>query len=241
MAMEHLARFDRDGDGLPEHEGIPDQTFDTWPMTGPSAYAGGLWISALEAASRMATEVGEPETAERYQAIAAKARASYVDRLWNGRYFRYDGSGGPVSDSIMADQLCGQWYADATGLPELAPDALVRTALATVVASNVRGFQGGEMGAVNGTRPDGSVDLSSEQSPEVWPGVVYALAAGLLHRGMDQEAWETARGAVQVTYRRGYWFRTPEAWDAAGNFRASVYMRPLSIWAMEHALRVRGT
>ena len=123
MAMEHLARFDRDGDGLPEHEGIPDQTFDTWPMTGPSAYAGGLWISALEAASRMAVEVGDGDDRWPLRRDWRRVRRrSYVDKLWNGRYFLYDGSGGPVSDSIMADQLCGQWYADATGLPELVPE-----------------------------------------------------------------------------------------------------------------------
>ena len=103
----------------------------------------------------------------------------------------------------------------------------------------MRGFAGGQWGAVNGMRPDGSVDRSSEQSPEVWPGVTYALAALLLHRGMDTEAWETARGAVRATYERGPWFRTPEAWDEGGNFRASMYMRPLSVWAMDHALRTR--
>ena len=70
--------------------------------------------------------------------------------------------------------------------------------------------------------------------------MTYGLAAALLHRGMDEEAWDTARGAVHVTYQRGYWFRTPEAWDEAGDFRASIYMRPLSIWAMEHALRLRS-
>ncbi|MFW9834626.1 MAG: GH116 family glycosyl hydrolase, partial [Candidatus Thorarchaeota archaeon] len=32
-------------------------------------------------------------------------------------------------------------------------------------------------------------------------------------------------------------FRTPEAWTEETNFRASMYMRPLSIWSIEHALR----
>jgi familyl 116 glycosyl hydrolase-like protein len=32
---------------------------------------------------------------------------------------------------------------------------------------------------------------------------------------------------------KGYWFRTPEAWDSTGNFRALMYMRPAAIWAME--------
>jgi non-lysosomal glucosylceramidase len=62
----------------------------------------------------------------------------------------------------------------------------------------------------------------------------------MLHRGLTAEAWATAWGVYNVTYNRGYWFRTPEAYDQAGNFRASLYMRPLSIWAIEHALRSRA-
>jgi uncharacterized protein (DUF608 family) len=129
---------------------------------------------------------------------------------------------------------------DAVRLPTYFPAEDIATALSTVVASNVRGFAGSSMGAVNGMRPSGSFDLSSEKSQEVWRGVVYSRAAHLLLRGMDGEAWETAEGAVRTTYERGFAFRTPEAWDAKGNFPASLYMRQLSIWAMEAALRSRA-
>jgi non-lysosomal glucosylceramidase len=95
------------------------------------------------------------------------------------------------------------------------------------------------MGAVNGTRPDGGVDPSSEQSAEVWVGTTYALAAFMIGRGLVQEGWETARGVVETTYEGGLAFRTPEAYDADGNFRASVYLRPLAVWAIEEALRRR--
>jgi non-lysosomal glucosylceramidase len=40
-----------------------------------------------------------------------------------------------------------------------------------------------------------------------------------------------------VTYERGLWFRTPEAYDRDGNYRASLYLRPLAIWAIEEARR----
>ena len=99
------------------------------------------------------------------------------------------------------------------------------------------GFRDGTMGAVNGTLADGSVDASSEQSCEVWVGTTYALAAQMIGRGLVDEAWRTASGAARVTYERGLWFRTPEAYDADGNFRASLYLRPLAIWAIEDALR----
>ena len=52
-------------------------------------------------------------------------------------------------------------------------------------------------------------------------------------RGLTAEGWQTAWGAYNVTYNRGLWFRTPEAYDEAGNFRASIYLRPLAIWAIE--------
>ena len=68
-------------------------------------------------------------------------------------------------------------------------------------------------------------------------GRVGALAAFMIGRGLVDEGWATARGAAKVTYERGLWFRTPEAYDADGDFRASIYLRPLAIWAIEEALR----
>ena len=42
------------------------------------------------------------------------------------------------------------------------------------------GFENGNMGAINGTRPDGKMDMSSVQSEEFWVGVTYALAANMI-------------------------------------------------------------
>jgi len=58
----------------------------------------------------------------------------------------------------------------------------------------------------------------------------------VIGRGLLDEGWQTARGAARVTYERGFWFRTPEAYDEDGNVRASIYMRPLAIRAIEEAL-----
>jgi non-lysosomal glucosylceramidase len=240
MALDYLKLFDRDGDGLPENEGVPDQTYDTWSMRGPSAYCGGLWLAALEAAVRMADLVGDEEARARYEDWLRRGRASFEAALWNGRYYRYDALS-PHRESIMADQLAGQWYADLVGLPPIVPESHSEQALRTVYEYNVMRFAGGRMGAVNGMRPDGSVDTSSNQSAEVWVGVTYAVASAMWLRGLEAEAWRTAWGAYRVTYEeKGYWFRTPEAWDAEGNFRASMYMRPGAIWAIEWARRRRA-
>ena len=56
----------------------------------------------------------------------------------------------------------------------------------------------------------------------------------MLGEGMKDEAFRTAWGIYHVNYEtKGYWFRTPEAWDITGNYRASMYMRPAAIWSME--------
>lgn len=234
-ALDYLRPFDRDGDGLLDHEGA-DQTYDTWAMEGASAYTGGLLIAALEAAVKMAELQGDGARAAEWRAWADQARASFEAKLWNGRYYDYD-SGGENHDSVMADQLAGQWYAGALGLPAVAPKERIDSALRTVYELNVMGFQGGEMGAVNGMRPDGTVDGTDMQSREVWSGVTYGLAALMLQEGLVEEGWRTAWGAYNVTYvTHGLWFRTPEAWYADGTYRASMYMRPQAIWAIEHAL-----
>lgn len=240
--LRRLSARDRDGDGLPEHDGLPDQTYDTWPMGGPSAYGGSLWLAAVAAAEAMAHRLGLADAARRWEGWFERGQVAFDVRLWRGDHYAYDDGGGPSSGSVMADQLVGQWYADATGLGDVIPRDRVETALRTIHRLNVLGFAEGSMGAVNGMRPDGTVDTSSEQSQEVWVGTTYALAAFMIGRGLVEEGWATARGAAEVTYNRGLWFRTPEAYDRAGNYRASVYLRPLAIWAIEEALerRARG-
>jgi non-lysosomal glucosylceramidase len=235
--LTRLSTRDRDGDGLPEHDGLPDQTYDTWPMQGPSAYGGSLWLAAVAAAEAMADRLGDGEAARRWAGWFERGQVAFDRRLWRGSHYAYDDGHGPSSESIMADQLAGQWYADVTGLGDLLPAERVAAALRTVHAMNVLRFEGGSMGPVNGMRLDGTVDVSSEQSAEVWVGTAYALAAFMIGRGLIEQGWETARGVASVTYERGLWFRTPEAYDAAGDFRASIYLRPLAIWAIEGGLR----
>lgn len=234
--LRRMATADANRDGLPDHRGIPDQTYDAWPMHGTSSYGGLLWLGALRAAEELARLDGDAPAATVWRLAFERARTSFESTMWLDGYYAFD-SEGPSPGTIMADQLSGQWFADVCGLGDLVRPDRVRAALETIVARNVMGFHGGTMGAINGILADGTIDHSSEQSEEVWVGTTYALAALLMGRGMVDEAWRTASGAARVTYERGLWFRTPEAYDEQGNFRASVYLRPLAIWTIEEALR----
>jgi non-lysosomal glucosylceramidase len=83
---------------------------------------------------------------------------------------------------------------------------------------------------------DGSVISApgNQQVAEVWTGTTMGVAALMLSEGMKEQAYKTIWGVYHTSYEeKGYWFRTPEAWDISGNYRASMYMRPAAIWAME--------
>ena len=236
QAMEHLKQYDTDGDGLIENGGFPDQTYDDWIATGESAYTGSLYLAALKATARMAGKLGEPATAQEYDALEQRAAAAYVKKLWNGTYFRYAVKGQDI-DAVMAEQLAGQWYAGLTGLGDLVPKQMRVSALRKVYDTNVRKFAKGEMGAINGIGADGTLLHSNPQLEEVWTGATFAVASHMIVEGLADEAFATAKGVNNVVWRdRGYFFRTPEAYDIKGLYRASMYMRPGSIWSMEYAL-----
>jgi non-lysosomal glucosylceramidase len=231
-AMSYLRQFDHGG-GIPENSGYPDQTYDSWVVRGVSAYCGGLWLAALRASEEAGRALGEQRAADEYGSLFQKAQKTYIDKLWNGEYFRYDMES-EYRNSIQADQLAGQWYANLTGLGDLVPREMQVSALKKIFANNVMKFGKGEMGAANGMAADGSMIRDNEQAQEVWVGTSFGLAALLLSEGLRDEAYHTAWGIYHVVYEtKGYWFRTPEAWDDSGNFRASMYMRPAAIWALE--------
>ncbi|XP_052205754.1 uncharacterized protein LOC127810359 isoform X2 [Diospyros lotus] len=238
IAMAFMDQFDKDGDGMIENEGFPDQTYDTWAASGVSAYCGGLWVAALQAASAMAQEVGDRDAEDYFWFKFQKAKVVY-EKLWNGSYFNYDDSSGSASSSIQADQLAGQWYARACGLSPIVDEDKARSALEKVYNFNVLKVKDGKRGAANGMLPSGEVDISSMQAREIWPGVTYAVAAAMIHEDMVDMAFRTAEGVHEAAWSEGglgYAFQTPEAWNMDDQYRSLGYMRPLAIWAMQWAL-----
>ncbi|KAD7478062.1 hypothetical protein E3N88_01198 [Mikania micrantha] len=238
-AMDYMDQFDQDGDSLIENDGFPDQTYDTWTVHGISAYCGCLWLAALQATAAMAVQLDDKASAQKYKKKFLKAKASFESKLWNGSYFNYDSGSSSNSKSIQADQLAGQWYTAAAGLPNLFNDDKIQSCLQKIFDFNVMKVRGGRMGAVNGMHPNGKVDDTCMQSREVWTGVTYGVAATMIHAGMEEEAFTTAEGIFIAGWSEegfGYAFQTPEGWTMDGSYRSLVYMRPLAIWGMQRAL-----
>jgi non-lysosomal glucosylceramidase len=237
-ALRYLKSFDLDGDGIPENSGAPDQTFDDWRLQGISAYCGGLWIAALEAALAIAAVLEKelPATAlaapvRDFRHWLAQSRALYHPTLWNGQFYQLDSrSGSPV---VMADQLCGDFYTRILDLPAVVPVECARQALQTVYEACFLKFHGGQYGAANGLLPDGSaVDPKGTHPLEVWTGINFGIAAYLQTLGFEDQALQLTETVIQQIYANGLQFRTPEAITANATFRASHYLRAMAIWAV---------
>ncbi|BAZ06285.1 GH116 family glycosyl hydrolase [Calothrix sp. NIES-3974] len=239
--LDYLKTFDLDGDGIPENSGAPDQTFDDWRLSGISAYCGGLWLAALQSAIAIATILQvattdiDPEQLSQQSAIwqswLHQALPRYHEKLWNGQYYRLDSNSG--SDVVMADQLCGQFYARLLGLADIVPQECILSTLKTIYTACYRNFHNGEFGVANGLRPDGSAENPNATHPlEVWTGINFGLAAFMVQMGMKAEAMEITETVVKQIYNNGLQFRTPEAITSVGTFRASTYLRAMAIWAI---------
>ncbi len=238
QTLDYVKTFDLDGDSIPENSGAPDQTFDDWRLQGVSAYCGGLWLAALESAiaicdiltNRPGTENAEAQRLI-YQGWLNQSKPIYQEKLWNGEYYRLDSESG--SDVVMADQLCGQFYARLLSLPDIVPSDRALSALIKVYDSCFLKFQNGKFGAANGVLPSGLPENPNSTHPlEVWTGINFGLAAFLVQMEMKNEAMRLTEAVVRQIYENGLQFRTPEAITANGTFRASTYLRPMAIWGI---------
>ncbi|WKY09392.1 hypothetical protein Q1695_002058 [Nippostrongylus brasiliensis] len=236
-----LREWDCDDDGMIENSGTADQTYDMWTMSGTSAYCGSLWLAALYCISCMAEKLGETKSQQYFIDLLEKAKQAFEKKLWNGRYFNFDESQSN-SGLIMADQLCGIWAQTMTGDDCLLSEAQITSTLETIYSHNVKMFASGNMGPVNGMHESGKIDLSSIQSEEVWTGTAYSLASFMIAKGKRSEGLDTARGMFETCWNRlGLQFQTPEAVYEKKYYRAIGYMRPLAVWAMQHALEIEAS
>ena len=243
-ALHYLKTFDLDNYGIPENSGAPDQTFYDWRLRGISAYCGGLWIAALEAAIAIGQHLltNPPQQTElkpeeiqtaigNFQTWLAQSRSLYHDTLWNGEYYQLDSQSG--SAVVMADQLCGQFYARLLNLPDVVENAYAEQALRKVYDTCFLKFKDAEFGAANGLLPDGSPQNPNDTHPlEVWTGINFGLAAFLIQMGMKDEGLRLTETVINQVYHNGLQFRTPEAITSVGTFRASHYLRAMAIWAV---------
>uniref|UniRef100_A0A6B2KXX7 Glucosylceramidase n=1 Tax=Arcella intermedia TaxID=1963864 RepID=A0A6B2KXX7_9EUKA len=233
-ALKHSKeKFDLNFDGMLESVG-GDSTYYTWPSRGCTAYTGGLWVAALKAAKVMAYYRKDISHYVYFDDLYKRSAQIYVDELWNGKYFKLDNSESKASDSLMAEQLVGNWYSISCGLGRTIPTEQAKIALLEIYNKNMCTLPQGKIGVVNGTRPDGSIDSSCLHSKLICPNVNFVLAAAMYQLGLKTECLNLLNNMIDTIYNQmGYCYQMPAAFSADGSATfGSSMCSGLSIWAL---------
>ena len=225
-AIDSIGALDTDGDGLPDRE-TTRNTFDAWNFSGTPVYISILWLAALKAAARIADEMGETVQAETWRRLLEKGLAALEKRLWNGEYYDLWRCGAEKDETLMTDQLDGEWVLRTAGIGGNLCDERIRTVARAILKWNFDP----DSGLINASCPAGRHDTlyshKNCQTEAVWTGIVYVMAALCLSIGMCDEA------QAIVTSIRDNQARFGALWDhwECGHH----YTRPMSSWTTLNA------
>ena len=220
-AIDAIGTLDSDGDGLPDRD-TKRNTYDAWNFSGTPVYISILWLAALKAAAQMADETGDAVRADAWRDLLKTGLASLEKRLWNGTYYDLWQSGEQKDESLMTDQLDGEWFLRAAGIGGNLPDDRIRAVLRVVLEQNFEP----DSGLINATCPAGRrTTLYSNkncQTEAVWTGIGYLTAALCLRVGLrgDADALVTAIHDNQARFG-ALW----DHWECGHH-----YTRPMSSW-----------
>ena len=229
-ALRWCFNNDRDGNGLPDHEGA-DQTFDLWDFEGANPYTASLYLAALLAGARMARETGDRSFGAECERRFLKGRSSFESELWNGEYF---------GKTCALSQLNGQWYADLLGLGDIVDPKMIRCSLDSILNKNSKYSR---YGLVNSVLPDNRLDTSNDHARNIWFGMNYAWISLCLMRGFSlnkvlkpaYELWDNV-----VRRQRNPWNQPDMIDSKTGRYVfGDTYYRNMAIWAVPIAYAKR--
>ena len=221
-AMAFTESLDTNGDSLPDRDtGL--QTYDQWRMRGTPSYVASLWLGALRAAIRIATDLAQMGEATRWARLLAEASANFDKLLFNGEYYSL-WVDGPVRDELcMTDQISGEWFSHLIGLPGTLAQQNLERAIDSIFRYNFNA----EFGLHNATAPgktgNALLMLTNLQAGGLWSGIEFAFASLLMDRGRCADGIRI----VEAIHRR--YIRAGRPWnhvECGGH-----YSRAMSSWA----------
>jgi uncharacterized protein (DUF608 family) len=245
QALSYMRSLLGDDDaGLPELDAdpIPNQFYGDWPWYGLSIHVAGFWIAAIRMMERMAAVSGDTATESLCREWGRAASQTVERKLWNGSaYLLYrDDRDGRRSETILANQLVGQWCARLHSLPGLYPEDHIHRALDLVLEVCGRPTAAG---LVNARKRDGSPDTAGgRQSTGIFTGECLAVAATMILEGRAAEGVEMARrmmAAIVLDNNAGW--NLPNILNAAGEIvHGDDFYQMMILWAVALALRGEG-
>ncbi len=221
-AMASTALLDTDMDGLPDYD-TKRNTYDAWNFSGTPTYISVLWLAALKAAAYLADRVGDKEYSDKWSAVLEKGKKSLEEKLWNGEYYNLWRNNDETDESLMTDQLDGEWFLRMTGLEGNISDERVSSVVKFIFKNNFDN----EQGLVNATVPEGKKTTLNTynncQTIAVWTGIGYAFSALALSVGLDEISDTIVDSIHSNQFRLGHFW---DHWECGHH-----YTRPMSSWS----------
>jgi len=235
-ALRFQARLDQDGDGVADLWGPGSNTYDTelYPYFGACPFVATLYLAALRAAERMATDRGDLDFAAWSRERFLAAQHTLESELWDearGYYLAwrdtsYQAWAGPRAHAIESpnchvSQLVGAWWTDLLCLGDVIDPARRRQALESIGRLNVGAVPGAP---ANEFRPDGSY---SESFP---PYALVYFAAQAIAAGLPNLGWQAVEKTLHVRYELD-----GSPWDAPLQLAGEGNYQPQwGRWYMSH-------
>lgn len=221
-AMDSIEKLDTDGDGLPDYD-TKRNTYDAWNFSGIPTYISVLWLAALKAAALIADRVGERSRSDKWNGILEKGKKSLDEKLWNGEYYNLWRNSTETDESLMTDQLDGEWFLRMMGLTGNIPDERVGRVVDCIFRNNFDVEQGLKNATVPENRKTTIHTYKNCQAEAVWTGIDYAFSALALSVGRKEIA-DTVVGSIHNNQLRlGHFW---DHWECGHH-----YTRPMSSWS----------
>ena len=228
-------------------DGQQHNTYDI-EFYGVNSLGNSIYYAALKAGAEMAEYLGEHERSQKWRSMEQAGCKRMDEMLFNGEYYRQVTDGDideykyQYGEGCLSDQLLGQTLAHLYGLGHLFPEDHVKSAVFAIYKYNFKERMGShkslqrgyayqdEPGLLLCSWPSGGRPKQPfVYSDEVWTGIEYQVAAGLIYEGFLQEGLEIVR-AVRSRYD-GY-KRNPFNEVECGNH----YARSMASWGVLNAL-----
>lgn len=221
-AMDSIETLDTDGDGLPDYD-TKRNTYDAWNFSGASAYISILWLAALKASVIIAEKAGDSKYREKWNILFEKGKKSLEEKLWNGEYYNLWVDGKETDESLMTDQLDGEWFLRTVGIKGILSDERICQVMQFIFSNNFDK----EQGLVNATVPLGRKTTihtyKNCQAEAVWTGIGYAFSALALSVGKSEIADTVVNSIHNNQLRLGHFW---DHWECGHH-----YTRPMSSWS----------
>ena len=225
-AMDSIEKLDTDGDGLPDYD-TKRNTYDSWNFCGTPAYISILWLAALKSVMIIAEKMDDKSYQEKWNSTLEKGKASLEEKLWNGKYYNLWRNETETDESLMSDQLDGEWFLRMMGISGNLSDERIRNVMKFIFEKNFDSEAGLINAACHDNRKTTIHTYKNCQAGAVWTGIGYVFSALALSVGLREIADKEINSIHNNQMRLGsFW----DHWECGHH-----YTRPMSSWTTLHA------